>query len=169
MHAHKCKTKNEHHYFPALVNWSVLENNSPDFWVRVLRVDQGQWSYRRSVFYFPGLGTCPVREFNSRPECQTHTVLEAMPRSQGFSNETSGLSAGRLPIADARHRFAAGSGRRTAKKKNSGNKHLSEQASRAKKQPKRQSQTKSLFNFPALGRRPVVEINSCQNPTARLA
>ena len=77
----------------------------------------GQWSYRRSVFYFPGLGTCPVREFNSRPKCQTHTVLEAMPRSQGFSNETSGLCAGRLPIADARHRFAAGSARRTAKRK----------------------------------------------------
>ena len=78
---------------------------------------QGPWIYRRSVFYFPGLGTCPVMEFNSRPKCQTHTVLEAMSRSQGFSNETSRLSAGRLPIADARHRFAAGSARRIAKRK----------------------------------------------------
>ena len=73
--------------------------------------------YTVSFFYFPGLGACPVREFNSRPKCQTHTVLAAMPRSQGFSNETSGLSAGRLPIADARHRFAAGSARRIAKRK----------------------------------------------------
>ena len=69
--------KRAQHYFPALVNWSVLENNLCPFLV----------SLRRQDVY------------------------------------SCGACAGERPIANVRHRFAAGSARRTAKR-NTGKRHL---------------------------------------------
>ena len=69
---------------------------------------------KKSLSFFPALGHRPVVENYS---CQKNTHRLSGNRLHRFQIKPSGLSAGRLPIADARHRFAAGSARRIAKRK----------------------------------------------------
>ena len=60
----------------------------------------------------------PLRKADQSPSCPHWTSPQSGAiKTRVFSNKPSGLSAGRLPIADARHRFAAGSARRIAKRK----------------------------------------------------
>ena len=66
----------------------------------------------------------PLGNADQSPSCPHWTSPQSGAiKTRVFSNKPSGLSAGRLPIADARHRFAAGSARRTAKRKK-GKRHL---------------------------------------------